>query len=60
MYTNCRLSVENCQLLVAIIDTYARDTNLNTNKEQTSAIFEFKGLLKYFISQNIDFELKGD
>jgi hypothetical protein len=59
-YNDFNLSVENQQTLVKIIDKYIESTDLNKNKEKTSAIIAFKGLLNYFIAKNIHLELIGD
>jgi hypothetical protein len=59
-YKDVQLTKENCQTLLKIIDNYILETDLNRDKKKTSAILEFKGLLKYFISKDINFALYGD
>ncbi len=60
LYTDLRLSIENLKTLVKIIDRYIEETDLNKNKKRISCIIEFKGLLNYFLSNNISLLLKGD
>lgn len=55
-----KLSTENQQTIITIIDKYIESTDLNKDKTKTSTILEFKGLLKYFLNQNIDLALVGD
>ena len=59
-YKDMQLTKENGQALLKIIDNYILQTDLNRDKKCTSAILEFKGLLKYFISKDISFSLYGD
>ncbi len=59
-YKGVQLTKENCQPILKVIDGYILQTDLNRDKKKTSAILEFKGLLKYFISRDINFVLYGD
>ena len=59
-YDDLELSIENQKILIKIIDKHIEENDLNRNKKQTSAILEFKGLLKYFLAKNIDLKLFGD
>jgi hypothetical protein len=59
-YGDLRMTVENQQTLITIIEKYVAVTDLNKDKAQTSVILEFRGLLKFFCRQNMDLQLKGD
>ncbi len=59
-YGDTKLSVENQQTLIKIIDEYAEKTDLNINKSKTKNILEFRGLLLYFIKKGYNLELFGD
>lgn len=59
-YSDTKLTVENQKLLVKIIDIYIEKVNLNTDKQKTVDILEFKTLLNFFSQKNIEFEILGD
>ncbi len=59
-YSDTKLNNGNIKSLIKIIDKYIKEKNLNENRLQTSTVIEFKGVLKYFLSNNIDVELLGD
>lgn len=59
-YGDLKLSTENQQTIIAIIEKYIEATDLNKDKVKTSNILEFKGLLKFFVKNKIDLELLGD
>lgn len=59
-YRDMKLTIENQQTLVKIINTYIDSADLNRNKPKTSVILEFKGVLNYFINHKIDLKLIGD
>lgn len=59
-YSDFKLTTENQQTLIKVIEKYIEANDLNVNKKMTSVIIEFKGLLHYFISKNIDIQIKGD
>ncbi len=59
-YGNAKLSTDNQQTLIVIIEKYIEATDLNKDKARTSTILEFKGLLKYFQNNKIDLALFGD
>jgi len=59
-YKSMQLTTENCHTLLQIIDKYVQQTDLNKDKQKTSAILEFKGLMKYFTGKDINFILHGD
>lgn len=59
-YGDVKLSPELQRLLLQIIDEYVAATDLNANKEKTSAILEFKGLIRYFTAKKTDLLIVGD
>ncbi len=59
-YGDTKLSIENQQTLVKIIDEYVEKTDLNTHKSKTKNILELRGLLLYFIKKEYSLELLGD
>jgi len=59
-YSDTKLTIENQKMLVKIIDTYIEKTNLNTDKQKTVDILEFRAFMKYFSDQNFDIEVLGD
>lgn len=59
-YSDTNLTIENQKMLVKIIDTYIEKTNLNTNKQITVDILEFRTLLTYFSDNNVDIEIVGN
>lgn len=59
-FGNSNITTENQQTLITIIDKYLDSTDLNRDKLKTSLILEFKGLLKYFYTKNIDLKLQGE
>lgn len=59
-YADFQLSVENQGTLVKIISKYVDVNDLNRDKHSVTAILEFKGLLKFFISQQADLRIMGD
>lgn len=59
-YGDSKLTIENQKMLVKIIDTYLDKTNLNTDKQKTIDILEFRALLRYFSEHKIDIEILGD
>jgi hypothetical protein len=59
-YDDTKLSVENQKTLIKIIDMYIETTNINLDKQKTTTILEFRGMLNYFINSNISIELLGD
>jgi hypothetical protein len=50
----------NIKLLIQLIDEYIQKTDLNKNKNQTSIILEFKGILNIFLEKNIALKFVGD
>ncbi|AZA75140.1 hypothetical protein [Chryseobacterium indoltheticum] len=59
-YGDVKLTIENQKMIVKIIDNYIEKTNLNTDKQKTIDILEFRTLLKYFSHQNLEIEIIGD
>lgn len=59
-YGDAIITTENQQTLINIINKYIDATDLNKDKNKTSAILEFKGLIIYFRNNNIDVKAKGD
>ena len=59
-YGDTKLTIENQKIVLKIIDVYINKTNLNTDKQKTVDILEFRTLLKYFSDQNFDIEILGD
>jgi len=59
-YGHIKLTVENQITLVKIIEKYIDAIDLNKDKKKTSAILEFKGLIKFFLIKKVDLELCGD
>jgi hypothetical protein len=55
-----KLTTENCQTLLDIIDKHIQQSDLNRDKKKTTAILEFRGLLNYFKGKEINFVLHGD
>jgi len=59
-YADTILDVGCMKNLVRAIDIYVGVTDLNKNKQETSKILEFKGMLNLFIQQGIAIKLVGD
>ncbi len=59
-YSDLKLTLENQQTLITIIDKYVEATDLNKDKGKISTILEFKGLLNYFFATKIELLLIGD
>lgn len=59
-YDDLKLTPENQQTLIKVIDKYIDSTDLNRDKWKTSAVLEFKGVMLYFLKMGIDIELVGD
>jgi len=59
-YDDLKLTTENQETLIKIIDKYIDTTDLNKDKKKTSAILEFKGLIGFFLNKKVDLELLGD
>lgn len=59
-YGDFKMSLENQQTLIKIVDNYMAKNDLNKNKAKTLAIIEFRTLLNYFFQKKIVFQLKGD
>ena len=59
-YGDFKMSLENQQALIQIIDDYISKNDLNRNKAKTLAIIEFRSLLNYFSQKKIALKLKGD
>jgi hypothetical protein len=60
LHADLQLSIENQLFLIKIIDKYIESNDLNKNKEKTSVIIEFKGLLTFFSNHKINLILFGD
>ena len=59
-YKDTKLTIENQKMLVKIIDTYIEKSNLNTDKQKTVDILEFRTLLNYFSGKNLNIEILSD
>jgi hypothetical protein len=59
-YDDTTLTIENQKMLVKIVDTYIKKTNLNTEKQKIVDILEFRAFMKYFSDHNIDIQVLGD
>lgn len=59
-YSDFTLTTENQQTLINIIDKYIDITDLNRDKNKTSTVLEFKGLMIFFSKSKIDLKAKGD
>ncbi len=59
-YGNSKLTTENQQTLVNIIDQYVKETDLNKDKQKTTAILELRALMKLSIANNYTLLLAGD
>ena len=59
-YDDLKLTTENQETLIKIIEKYIDTTDLNKDKKKTSAILEFKGLISFFLNKKVDMELLGD
>lgn len=59
-YSDLMISAENQETFIKIIDAYVERADLNQDKEKTATILGFRGLLKYALSKNIEFQLLGD
>lgn len=59
-YGDMQLTVENCQLLLRIIEEHILPIDLNRDRQGTIQVLSFRGLLEYFVKKNVDFQLRGD
>ena len=59
-YANTVLDINNMKFLMQLIDEYVKDTDLNKNKEATTAILGFRGILDMLIGKEISVKLVGD
>jgi hypothetical protein len=59
-YADMILTIANQETLIKIIDKYIDTANLNENRPQTAAIAGFRGLLAFFVTNKINWKLKGD
>lgn len=59
-YVDTKLTIENQKIIVKIIDTYIDKTNLNSDKQKTIDIIEFRTFIKYYSDSNIEIKVKGD
>ena len=59
-YGDFKLTADNQKTLVRIIEKYVSQTDLDKDKQKTSVILEFKGILGFLSNRNIDLKLLGD
>jgi hypothetical protein len=59
-YCDLKLTTENQETLIKIIDKYVDITDLNKDKKKTSAVLELKGILVFFTSSKVDLKIVGD
>jgi len=59
-YGDTILDVSNLKFLMQLIDEYTNSTDLNKNKDATSAILGFRGILDMLVSKEISVKLVGD
>jgi len=59
-YGDFKMSLENQQTLIKIVDDYIDKNDLNKNKAKTLAIIELRTLINYFSQKKIALQLKGD
>jgi hypothetical protein len=59
-YDDLKLTPDNQQTLIKVIDKYIDSTDLNKDKQKTSTILEFKGIMSYFSKWGVDIKLVGD
>ena len=60
LYGDTVIDTGNIKLLIQLIDEYIQKTDLNKNKNQTSIVLEFKGLLNIFLEKRIALKFLGD
>lgn len=58
-YGDLKLTIENLETIVKVIEKHIEITDLNKNKLQTSAILEFKGFLIFLINKKNEIQLLG-
>lgn len=59
-YGDTKLTVENQKTLVKITDIYIEKNNLNSDKQKTVDILEFRALMAFFSNKNCDIKILGD
>lgn len=59
-YNDGKLSIENQQALVTIIDDYVAKADLNQNKEKTKQVLAFRTFMIYFVEHNVNLILLAD
>jgi len=59
-YSNTVLDVNNMKFLIQLIDAYIKSTDLNKNKNATTSILGFRGILDMLASKEISVKLVGD
>ena len=59
-YSDFKLTWENQESMVKIIDGYIDKNDLNKNKKKTISVLEFRALMKFFSEKRITINLKGD
>lgn len=59
-YGDTKLIVENQKTLIRIIDNYIEKVNLNSDKQKTVDILEFRALMTFLSDRNCDIKILGD
>lgn len=59
-YGDTILTVENQKIIIKIIDNYIEKNNLNSDKQKTVSILEFRTLMIFFSGKNCDIKILGD
>jgi hypothetical protein len=59
-YADTILDANNLKFLMQLIDEYVKDTDLNKNKNATTAILGFRGILDMLVNKEIPVKLVGD
>ncbi|TPN86813.1 hypothetical protein [Aquimarina algicola] len=60
LYNDTKLTIEGQKTLIKIIDIYIEKSNLNSDKQKTTDILEFRALINYFSNKKYDIEILGD
>jgi hypothetical protein len=59
-YADTTLDVSNLKFLMQLIDEYVQNTDLNKNKNATTSILGFRGILDILVNKEISVKLVGD
>ena len=59
-YKDFKMTLENQEAIIKIIDNYINKTDLNKDKAKTLTIIELRTALEYCSDKKIELKLKGD